>query len=82
MFDNYKRRLQERVETKAESRAHMISTYFDENDVGAKGYLTLQECKKFFAILLELNYTKAKDRVTFRKIIKLVDIENTKTAYK
>lgn len=68
--------------TKAESRAKMISTYFDEYDTGAKGYLTLEECKKFFAMLLELKYTRAKDRVTFRKIMKLVDIENDKTAFK
>lgn len=68
------------METKAESRAEMISTYFDENDTGAKGYLTLQESKKFFAILLDLKYKRAKDRVTFRKIMKLVDIENSKTS--
>ena len=54
----------------------MISTYFDQYDTGAKGYLTLEECKKFFGLLLELNYNKAKDRVTFRKVMKLVDMEN------
>jgi hypothetical protein len=60
----------------------VISDYFDEYDKGQKGYLTLVECKKFFAMLLELDYSKAKDRVTFRKILKLVDIDNNKVAMK
>ena len=60
----------------------MITDYFDEYDKGLKGFLTLNECKKFFAMLLELDYNKAKDRVTFRKILKLVDIDNTQMALK
>lgn len=60
----------------------MILDYFDEYDRGQKGFLTLEECKKFFAMLLELDYNKAKDRATFRKIVKLIDIDNTQEARK
>jgi len=35
----------------------------------------LEEAKLFFAMLLELNYALPKDRVTFRKIMKLVDVD-------
>ena len=41
VFENYKKRLEFRVETKVESRAKMISKYFDQIDTEGKGYLTL-----------------------------------------
>lgn len=56
----------------------MISMYFDEYDIGRKGYLNLDECKKLFAMLLDLKYTRARDRVTFKKILKLIDIDGHK----
>jgi hypothetical protein len=42
-------------------------------DEGAKGYLELNEAKKFFAIILDLNYNQLKDRETFRKILCIID---------
>lgn len=33
-------------------------------------------------MLLELDFTKANDRVTFRKIMKLVDVESERVVYK
>lgn len=82
VFTNYKKRLQEKVEKKGEDRAKMISDYFDEYDKGNKGYLDLAETKKLFAMLLDLKWTRNRDRVTFKKIIKLIDIDGTKEIQK
>lgn len=44
--------------------------------------MTLEEAKEFFALVLDLNFKKSKDRATFRKIMKLVDIENNHIVHK
>ena len=54
----------------------MIGKYFDEFDTDQKGYLTLSEAKQFFATLLDLKYSRSRDRATFRKILKVIDPTN------
>lgn len=44
--------------------------------------MTLVETKQFFAALLELDYSVPKHRATFRKIMKMIDIDNQHIAYK
>lgn len=44
--------------------------------------MDLVTAKKFFAQILDLKYTKSKDRATFRKIMKLVDVEGNRVALK
>lgn len=39
------------------------------------GYLDLMQAKMFFALIFDLNYHHAKDRATFRKIMRLVDVD-------
>ncbi len=46
--------------------------YDSDND----GILNLIEAKRFFAIVLDLNYKLPSDRVTFRKIMKVLDVDN------
>jgi len=55
VFDNYKKRLQEKVEDKTESRVKYISQYFEEFDKESKGYLTLEQAKNFFQCCLSLS---------------------------
>ena len=76
IFENYKKRVVEKYESKSESRAEYILMYFNKYDKNSKGYLTVDESKQFFAVLLDLNYDLSKDRVTFWKIMKVVDVEN------
>jgi two pore calcium channel protein, plant len=79
---NYQRRIQKKVEQGTETRAQYIEAYFDKFDEDKKGHLTLPEAKEFFALVLDLNFRKSKDRATFRKIMKLVDIENNRIVHK
>jgi hypothetical protein len=51
-------------------------------DLDNDGILNLIEAKKFFAIVLDLNYKKPSDRVTFRKIMKILDVDDQRFIYK
>lgn len=82
IFDNYKKRVQEKFDLKSKDRSFYIEQYFERFDRGKKGYLNLSETKTFFALIFELDYMKSKDRVTFRKIMKLVDVDNERLVYK
>lgn len=75
IFDNYRKRVQEKADTKVEERVIMIRQYFERFDREKKGYLDLSQAKTFLKALLDLNYTKPKDRITFRKFMKLVDLK-------
>lgn len=44
--------------------------------------MNLIEAKRFFAIVLDLNYKLPSDRVTFRKIMKVLDVDNQNLIYK
>ncbi len=45
-------------------------------DMDNDGILSLTEAKKFFALVLDLNYKLPRDRVTFRKIMKILDVDD------
>ena len=82
VFDNYKKRITQKVENKTETRVSYIVKYFEMFDLDNDGILNLLEAKKFFAIVLDLNYKKPSDRVTFRKIMKVLDIDDQRIIYK
>jgi hypothetical protein len=44
--------------------------------------LTIDESKKFFALVMDLNYAIKQDRQTYKNIMKYVDPESTQKAYK
>ena len=44
---------------------------FDKQKIGV---LHIEEAKKFFALVLELDYSIPNDRMTFRKVMKIVDL--------
>jgi hypothetical protein len=53
-----------------------ISKYFIYYADEGSEVLKLEQAKKFFALILDLNYKKERDRNTFRKIMKIVDLDN------
>jgi hypothetical protein len=44
--------------------------------------LTIDESKKFFALLMDLNYAKKDDRQAYKNIMKYVDPESMQKALK
>jgi two pore calcium channel protein, plant len=82
MFDNYKRFLVIRVVQRSRSRVQAISGYFDRVDVEKTKTLSMSQAKVFFQNIFDLDYSDAKDRVTFRKIMKQLDPDNQKIVYR
>lgn len=52
----------------------MVRKYFCLFDKQKIGVLHIEEAKKFFALVLELDYSIPNDRMTFRKVMKIVDL--------
>lgn len=77
IFENYKNRCQDKAARKAENREYHLTELFSVYDTERKGFLTMEETKLFFTILLELTLTREKDLRTFNKCIQLVDEENS-----
>lgn len=80
IFENYKKRLLQNAERKIETREQAISDLFDVYDTEKKGYLDLKQTKQFLGLLLELDYKLPTDKVKFRKVMKVIDINNTQLA--
>jgi Ca2+-binding EF-hand superfamily protein len=79
IYDNYKRRMENRAENKSEQRITTIKSYFKLYDKNDSGVLDIEQAKKFFALIFDLNYKESNDRTMFRKIMTVVDVDNSKT---
>ena len=53
----------------------LITQYFEKNDREKKGYLNLDQSKKFMSELFDLDFKQSDARVTFRKFMKFVDVD-------
>jgi len=53
----------------------LITQYFEKNDREKKGYLNLDQSKKFMCELFDLDFKQSDARVTFRKFMKFVDVD-------
>jgi hypothetical protein len=62
VFDNYKKKLEERVSQKQEMRSEYISHFFFKYDKGLKGFLDVEESKPFLQIIMNLDFSKKGDR--------------------
>ena len=82
VFENYKKRLEERVTKRGIKRVNYIEKYYSLYDPHDKGFLSVREAKKFFALVLDLDYKDRKDRTAFKKIMKVVDPDSEKFVYK
>jgi two pore calcium channel protein, plant len=58
IFSGYKRKMQERVLKQTDKRVIYLEKYFNLNDSGNKGYLSLSEAKKFFTQVLGFDYSR------------------------
>ena len=48
VYDNYKTRIETKVNSKNKDRINFIRQYYYAYDLSNKGYLNIDECKKFF----------------------------------
>ena len=55
---------------------------YDRHDREKKGFLDLEQAKKFMSTLFELDYTQNSDRITFRKFLKIVDVNQRNVVVK
>ena len=53
----------------------LITQYFEKNDREKKGYLNLDQSKKFMSELFDLDFKQSDARVTFRKFMKFVHVD-------
>ena len=58
IFSGYKNKLAERAIETAKQRLFYLDNYFDKCDTAKKGHLNLCEARKFFQIILNLDYKK------------------------
>lgn len=56
VFEYYKKNLKNKMEAQLNDRTKQIELAFDEYDDGNKGYLTIDETKRFFHKVLDLNF--------------------------
>ena len=70
------------MENKTESRVSYIIKYFEMFDLDNDGILNLVQAKRFFALVLDLDFKLPRDRVTFRKIMKILDLDDQRLVYK
>lgn len=70
------------MDAQLNDRTKQIELAFDEYDDGNKGYLTIDETKRFFHKVLDLNFDCPQDRRTFAKIMRLVQSKTDKIVVK
>lgn len=70
------------MENKTETRVSYIIKYFEMFDLDNDGILNLVQAKRFFALVLDLDFKLPRDRVTFRKIMKILDLDDQRLVYK
>ena len=83
VYNNYKRRLEQNLEDRAEKRIENFEKIFDFFDKNKKGHLTIGEAKGFFGLIFDLdiehNYNHA---LTFDKIVFIIDVYRQKILHK
>ena len=78
VFDNYKRRIELKSVEKIGNRRQYVEKIYNQFDVEGKGYLTIRQARKFLGLTLDLNYRYKSHQERFRKILKHLDIEETR----
>jgi hypothetical protein len=76
VFTNYKKSLEEKADQREKNRRKLLEKCFDILDTEGTGTLNLQKSKIFLKKVLNLNYRREKDQLTFKRIMKMVDPEN------
>ena len=82
IFDNYKRHQELSSKNRSKRRLKIIARYYQQIDKEDKGYLTVVQAREFFAITLDLDYTKKSNRDTFRQTMRILDPEGNRIIFK
>ena len=75
IFDNYKRHVELSSRNRSKRRMEIIERYYRQFDEENKGYLTIVQARRFFALTLDLNYHRKAHRDTFRQTLGIIDPE-------
>jgi len=78
IFDNYKRRIELNSVKRVGNRRQHVEKIYNKFDTEGKGYLTISQARKFFALTLDLNFKYKSHQRIFRKTLKHLDVEETK----
>jgi len=73
IFSGYKSKLAERAIETANNRLIYLEKYYNLCDIAKKGYLNLNEARKFFRLVLNFNYKKEDDVRQFKILMKILD---------
>ena len=82
IFDNYKRHQELSSKNRSKRRLKIIARYYKQFDEEDKGYLTVVQAREFFAITLDLDYSKKSNRDTFRQTMRIIDPEGNRIIFK
>ena len=78
IFDNYKRRIELNSVIRVGSRRQHVEKIYNQFDHEVKGYLTISQTRKFLSVTLDLDYKYKPHQKIFRKVLKHLDVEETK----
>ena len=78
IFDNYKRRIELNSVIRVGSRRQHVEKIYNQFDHEVKGYLTISQTRKFLSVTLDLDYRYKAHQKIFRKVLKHLDVEETK----
>ena len=70
VFENYKAHIESKVKSKNTKRVKLILPYYKCYDREEKGYLTINEAKKFFGFVMDFDYNEKTNREAFMNIMK------------
>ena len=60
----------------------IIARYYKQFDEEDKGYLTIVQARQFFALTLDLDYSKKAHRDTFRQTMRIIDPEGNRIIFR
>jgi predicted membrane protein len=75
VYSNYQRQIVEQAEKKTKKRLMHITSCYHCYDVEKKSYLTIEEAKRFFGYIMNMNYKSKQDRQSFKNIMMTIDPE-------
>ena len=82
IFDNYKRHVELASKERSRRRMKIIARYYKQFDEEDKGYLTIVQARQFFALTLDLDYSKKAHRDTFRQTMRIIDPEGNRIIFR
>ena len=82
IFTKFTQRLESRAKERTKKRKEQLEKFFNQFKKKNPGVLDLTESKQFFAFVLDLDYHKKSDQQTFKRIMNIIDPDETKIVTK